>query len=641
MTAQAGTWGTMKFDSGKWGVTPEAGEINFDLIEYVIVENAASVVITVTRSDGDYGVLKVDYSLQDESATATTDYEYQTGTLTFNDGETSKQIAINIVDDLTYEGDERFTISLSNLDKNHVGEGSIGSNDTALIIIEEDDAIPPAGEISFELDTESVNENDGSLTMNVNRTGGSFGEVSISYSSTDDTASAGADFTSVSDTLTFADGETTKTITIDLINDDNYESDETFTVQLSNLMGESTLGISKSVVTIFDDEPTPEAGVLEIEHASYSVSENTLSLSINILRTDGDFGEVSVDVATSNSTALAGEDYESTSETFTFADGEILKTITLIITDDSTYEGDETFNIQLSNIVGTELGNQSTSVIIIAEDDEVPPAGIIQFSGATYSVDENASTVLLTITRANGSYGSSSVDVSTIVGAALDGEDYWFITETVMFFDGDTSKTITITILDDNVYEGDESFNVVLSNLVGEATLGNPSTAIVTIIENDEIPLAGILQFSGESYSVNERAGSVTITVQRIDGSYGDVSVDYSVTDGDAINGSDYSVSDGTLYFIDGEMSKTIIIDIIDDALDEVTETLIVNLSNPINAVLGNNQTASVSILDNDNPPSSDYDSKSSGGGGSFGYWLILLATAIRLRKSTRLKLAA
>jgi len=641
MTAQAGTWGTMKFDSGKWGVTPEAGEINFDLIEYVIVENAASVVITVTRSDGDHGVLKVDYSLQDESATATTDYEYQTGTLTFNDGETSKQIAINIVDDLTYEGDERFTISLSNLDKNHVGEGSIGSNDTALIIIEEDDAIPPAGEISFELDTESVNENDGSLTVNVNRTGGSFGEVSISYSSTDDTASAGADFTSVSDTLTFADGETTKTITIDLINDDNYESDETFTVQLSNLMGESTLGISKSVVTIFDDEPTPEAGVLEIEHASYSVSENTLSLSINILRTDGDFGEVSVDVATSNSTALAGEDYESTSETFTFADGEILKTITLIITDDSTYEGDETFNIQLSNIVGTELGNQSTSVIIIAEDDEVPPAGIIQFSGATYSVDENASTVLLTITRANGSYGSSSVDVSTIVGAALDGEDYWFITETVMFFDGDTSKTITITILDDDVYEGDESFNVVLSNLVGEATLGNPSTAIVTIIENDEIPLAGILQFSGESYSVNERAGSVTITVQRIDGSYGDVSVDYSVTDGDAINGSDYSVSDGTLYFIDGEMSKTIIIDIIDDALDEVTETLIVNLSNPINAVLGNNQTASVSILDNDNPPSSDYDSKSSGGGGSFGYWLILLATAIRLRKSTRLKLAA
>ncbi len=608
---------------------PPSGELNFDSTDYMVAENGASVVITVSRINGDYGALTVDYSLQDgadsNAATASVDYEFSSGRLSFIDGEVSQTFTVTILDDSYYEGDETFTAGISNIVG---GDGTIGSIASAVITIAEDDAVPPAGEIGFEFDSKTVIENDSDVTLNVQRTGGSFGELSVNYASFDGSAIVGTDYRVLSDSLTFADGETQKTIVVNLFNDDIYEPDETFTVQLSNLIGDGVLGINLSTITILDDEPIPEAGVLEIENANYIINENDGSLAINVIRVDGDVGTVSVDISTSDLTAIASEDYETISQTLSFADGEGLKSITLNIVDDSSYEGEEVFSLNLSNVVGTSLGNQSTSTIAIVEDDEVPPAGVIQFSGASYSVDENAGSILITVTRANGSFGSARVNVATVDGTAIADEDYLTPTETLTFLDGETSQTISIIILDDVEYESNESFNLVLSNLEGDAALGNPDTVTVTIVEDDAIPPAGVLQLSGNSYTVNEADGGVIITVQRTEGSHGDVSVDYSVTDNQAINGSDYSVSDGTLYFGDGEMSQTITIDIIDDRLDEVTETLTVSLSNAVSATLGSIQTASVSITDNDG-------SSNGGGGGSFNFWW-LLAGLILLNSQRR-----
>ncbi|NQZ78323.1 MAG: alpha/beta hydrolase fold domain-containing protein, partial [Ekhidna sp.] len=284
---------------------------------------------------------------------------------------------------------------------------------------------------------------------------------------------------------------------------------------------------------------------------------------------------------------------------------------------------------------GARMPNLAEWIYKVVENNnggEIPDAGEINFSSIDYLVAENAGSVLITVTRTEGEYGELKVDYTLQDGTATATTDYEYQASTLTFTDGEISKQITINIVDDLTYEGDETFNITLSNLVGDATLGNPSTATVTIIEDDAVPPAGVLQFSDESYSVNESAGSITITVQRIDGGYGDVSVDYSVTNGSAINGNDYSVTDGTLYFSNGEMSQTISIDITDDTLDENTETFIVILSNPISATLGNNQTANVSIIDNDVPASNDDDSNSSSGG-SFGYWLMIAMLLIARRR--------
>ncbi len=605
---------------------PPAGDLSFAAATYSVNENSASLSIDVNRANGSYGQLSVDYSLQDGSATASNDYQFQSGTLTFLDGELTKTISLTIIDDTIYEGNETFSASLNNL----LGAGTIGAISKTIVTIVENEAIPPAGEIAFAVNSETVNENDGSLSLTINRNGGSFGSVSVSYNSFDGSAIAGSDYATSSGSLSFADGEVSKTITIDLINDATYEADESFTVQLSNIVGAATLGIDLNTVTILDDDPIPPAGVITIENSAYNVNENAATLDVAIQRVGGSFGAVSVDVATadalSGALAASGVDFAALNQTLNFADGEITKTISLTILDDSIYEGDENFNLNLSNVVGTQLGNQPSAVITIVENDAVPSAGVIQFSGANYSVNENAATLLVTITRINGSNGSLSVDVTSSNGSAISGENYQALNTTVSFADGELSRNVTIALIDDNVYEGDKTFDITLSNMVGNATLGNPLTTRVTIIENEMAPPSGTLQLSGVNYSVNEGGGSVILTIMRTNGSFGDVSVGYSATDGSAVNGNDYSLTDGRIYFADGQRGQTLNIKIIDDKLVENTETFTLTLSNPANATLGGNQNATISIVDNDKPQQiTPPPTGRKGGGGSLNFWLFAL----------------
>ncbi|MBI2440245.1 MAG: hypothetical protein HYV35_02625 [Lentisphaerae bacterium] len=114
--------------------------------------------------------------------------------------------------------------------------------------------------------------------------------------------------------------------------------------------------------------------------------------------------------------------------------------------------------------------------------------GTLQFSAATTSVAENAGSIILGVTRAGGSDGTASVHYATADGTALAGSDYIAASGTLDWLDGDaTNKTITVDILDNNVYEGDRTFSVSLNN-PGGAVLGASATAMVTIAENEAPP---------------------------------------------------------------------------------------------------------------------------------------------------------
>src|SRR2546427_392758 len=161
-------------------------------------------------------------------------------------------------------------------------------------------------------------------------------------------------------------------------------------------------------------------------------------------------------------------------------------------------------------------------------------------------------------------------------------------------------KTFTIPITNDTLDESDETVNLTLSDPTGGATLGTPDTAVLTIIDNDS---GGVLQFSSATYTVNEGvlSGKAVIKVTRSGGTASGVTVDYATSDGTATDGSDYIATSGTLTFAAGQTSGTFTIPIIDDALDEPNETVILTLSNPTGgATLGTRSTAVLTIVDND-----------------------------------------
>ncbi|TMB69805.1 MAG: hypothetical protein E6J54_14905 [Deltaproteobacteria bacterium] len=307
-----------------------------------------------------------------------------------------------------------------------------------------------------------------------------------------------------------------------------------------------------------------ELPVMQFDSATYSVAEDGGSATITVNRT-GVANDVStVQYATSNGSATAPADYTARSGTLTFNDGETTKTFTIPIINDTLDENDETINLTLSNPTGGTLGDTTTAVLTITDNDT---AGTVQFSQASYSVTEGTASITITVTRAGG----------TASGVT-------------------TSKTFAIPIVKDTLDESDETVNLTLSNPTGGATLGTPDTAVLTIIDNDS---GGVLQFSSATYSVNEGvlSGKAVIKVTRSGGNASGVSVDYTITDGTAVSGTDYNATDGTLIFAAGQTSKTFTIDIINDLVDEPNKTVNLALLNPQGgAILGLRDTAVLTI---------------------------------------------
>ena len=137
--------------------------------------------------------------------------------------------------------------------------------------------------------------------------------------------------------------------------------------------------------------------------------------------------------------------------------------------------------------------------------------GTLQFSTATYSVNENGGGATITITRTGGNTGAVGAHFATSNGTATAGADYTAVTQTVSFADGDaTNKTVAIPILDDMLVEANETVNLTLSSPTGGATLGNPATTVLTIIDNDGPPPTLI-----DSYSEANQNGTATINGTR------------------------------------------------------------------------------------------------------------------------------
>jgi hypothetical protein len=342
-------------------------------------------------------------------------------------------------------------------------------------------------------------------------------------------------------------------------------------------------------------------GTLQFSATTYQVDENgTGTATISVSRTGGSDGAVSVSYATSNGSATAGSDYTASSGTLNWADGDATaQTFDVPITNDTVVELPETVNLTLSSVTGGATLGTSSAILTINSEDSY---GTIQFNSNSYDVSENPSrtvTDVIILQRVNGSSGAVSVDVSDAGTGTAPGADYTFTSPTtVNWADGDTaSKTVPITLVDNAIQDGTRTVDLALGNVTGGAAIGTPGTATVNIADDESATLPGQLQFDSATYSVKEDAGSITITVNRINGTSGAASVDYATSDGTATDGSDYTGASGTLNWAAGEGgAKTFTVDIINDTLVEKAETINLTLSAASGASLGTPNTATITI---------------------------------------------
>ncbi|XP_071784260.1 sodium/calcium exchanger 3-like isoform X2 [Asterias amurensis] len=215
--------------------------IFFEPAQYTVMENVGSFNITVTRHGGDMSsTIYVDYRTEDATANAGSDYHYAEGTLIFKPGEMQKDISLTIIDDDIFEEDEHFLVRLSNV---RVGgpDGMFQSNQEepqaklvepymAQITILDDDH---AGIFQFEEKEVKISESVGNSQLKVVRSAGARGTVRIPYRTHEGSARGnGVDYIDVEGEIEFENDETWKFIEVSIIDDEEYEKEENFYVEL-------------------------------------------------------------------------------------------------------------------------------------------------------------------------------------------------------------------------------------------------------------------------------------------------------------------------------------------------------------------------------------------------------------------------
>jgi len=340
-------------------------------------------------------------------------------------------------------------------------------------------------------------------------------------------------------------------------------------------------------------EGTISAGTYyEFSAAQYTADEDAGTALITVLRKGATNAAVSVQYSTANGTAVAGSDYTAASGTLNFAAGQTNRTFLITLTNDGTPENQETVNLALSNpSANTFLGAQDSAVLTI-EDDDGP--GELLFSSSLFWASEYEAQAEFTVSRINGDNGTISVDFITTTGtSARAGDDYIMTNGTLVLTNMQLSATIYVDLINDNLDEPNETFDVQLRNPVG-TTLGSQTNATLVLVDDDE---SGSLSFSSSMYTCSETGSTVQLSIVRSGGSDGTISVDYMTSNRNAVAGQDYSTGNGTLHMADGVTSTTFNINILDDSQDEQAEYFEVRLSNPTNIPIYGISTALVRIV--------------------------------------------
>lgn len=443
------------------------------------------------------------------------------------------------------------------------------------------------------------------------------GTTTVTYTTVNGTATAGSDYTATTGSLTFGPGETSKTVSVPITGDLLDEADETFTFALTSIdNGTFQGGDPNAVGTILDDDATPGLSITDATVTEGNTDTVTTTVTVSLSAPSG--RTVSVDFATADGTATfsPGADYHSQSGRLIFNPGETAKTITLTVVSDTIDEADETFRVNLSDPVNATITDGQSTVTITDDDapgQDPPPGGgampTISVSDATVT-EGNAGTVqtTVTVTLSRASTDHVGVDFSTADNTAtFSGSDYYSQSGRLVFAPGETSKTMTLTIVGDTVDENNESFFVNFSAPTN-ATLAD-TQSVVTITDDDTsttsppppsgtVPAITVSDASVAEGSNGDTNVSVTVSLSAASTAY--VTVDFTTADGTAtFAGSDFWRMSGRLVFAPGETARTLTATVVGDVVDEANEVFYIDLSDPTNATLSDSRSI-ITILDDD-----------------------------------------
>jgi hypothetical protein len=503
------------------------------------VSEGTALVFTVNLSRPSATNTTVTYATSNGTAVAGTNYTATAGTLIFTPGQTAQTLTVNSQNDSTFTSNLTFTLSLTANSVTNTATGTIA-----------DSLGPPTASAA------NVTANEGSnLTFTVNLSQAIASSLNVTYATSNGTAVSGTNYTSTSGTLTFAAGQTSRTITVASLNDGVFTPNQTFTLSLTV---NAVTNIATGTVANINGAPTASALGVTANEGSNLVFTVALDRASSTATT--------VSYATINGTAIGSTNFVAASGTLNFSAGETSKTLTISSLADNVFSPDLGFTLSLT---ANSVTNTATGTIANTETAPVP-------SVANTSANEG-SPLSFTVTLNRASATSTTVSYATANGTALSGTNYTAAAGSLNFNAGETSKIVNVTSLSDSAHSPDLAFT--LSATANSVT----STGTGSIVNTDSLPIATV-----GNISANEGSNLVfTVSLDRI--STLATTISYATSDGTAAAGVNYVAASGNITIPAGQTSGLVTIASVDDATYDVdqTFTLSVNANSTLRTATG------------------------------------------------------
>ena len=396
-------------------------------------------------------------------------------------------------------------------------------------------------------------------------------------------------------TLSFSSGQTTQNITLTINNDNLDENDETVIINLGSPTNASLGSPSSSTYTIQDDDNPPLVSIAPDSSGLESIASKSVAVTLSSVSGKTISVPFSIDLASTANAPDFGY-YPNGPSVLSFTPGQTSQNISLTITGDNAVESDETIIMNLGTPTNAGLGTPTHSTYTILDDD-LPVVSIAAGGSAAESVTTRTIAVTLSAAYRSAVIVPFSVNASS---TANGGSDYSLSLSPLTFAIGQTTKYITLIVVNDIVDEPDETVVIDLGAPT-HATLG-AAIHSTSIIQDNDNPLTVFLEASA---SVNENAGVTPLSVflSTVSGKTVTVPFSVNVSSTAAGGGTDYWINLGELTFAPGETTQRIGLTVNDDALDEDDEAIVIDLGAPTNAGLGTGASSVRTIVDNDSAP--------------------------------------
>jgi glucose/arabinose dehydrogenase len=531
-----------------------------------------TAAFTISLSNTSSQTVTVNYATAGNTATSGTDFQAASGTATITPGLLSTTVNVTVNGDTMFEPNETFFVNLTS-----PANATISDNQ-GLGTINNDDAQP-----TISINDVSVTEgNAGTINagFTVSLSNSSSQTITVNYASANNTATAGSDYVTASGTLTFTSGQTSQPVSVTVNGDTTFEPTETFNVDLSGATN-ATIGDNQGVGTITNDDAQPTISINDVSVTEGNAGTTNAGFTVSLSNASSQ--TITVNYATSNGTATAGSDYVTGGGTVTFTPSQTTQPVNVTVNGDLLNELNETFNVNLSSPANATIAD-NLGVGTINNDDAQPSLSINDVSLIEGNAGTTTANFTVSLSAASGQI--VSVNYGTANGTATAGSDYVAAAGSLTFTAGQTSQPISVTVNGDITSETNETFLVNLSTPTNATIADNQGVG--TINDDDSQPTLSINDVMVTEGNAGTANATFTITLSPASGQT--VTVQYATADNTATAGSDYVTASGTATFTPGQTSQQISVVVNGDTSFEANETFFVNLSNAVNASIGDNQ---------------------------------------------------